>query len=179
MSCCSSLCYRINVASSRPKREFKPKPVITTTLEIGDNQQHNGIAYSSSIKSSGESVTTQLTCLWMFCQIFAWGVSCTMRTVDPSGISICASSSRLFPRFQNRVVKQGSSQQTLTHLKSRCGILLGLWGLWIATEGGRRERERHLQKTVHFLQRQMLTVGVFDHSLEYLQVLIFLHILRA
>ncbi|NWX63315.1 SH3G3 protein, partial [Promerops cafer] len=58
----SKLQNRINVASSRPKREFKPKPVITTTLEIGDNQQHNGIAYSSSIKSSGESVTTELMC---------------------------------------------------------------------------------------------------------------------
>ncbi|NXG53316.1 SH3G3 protein, partial [Psilopogon haemacephalus] len=51
----SKLQNRINIASSRPKREFKPKPVITTTLEIGDNQQHNGIAYSSSIKSSAGS----------------------------------------------------------------------------------------------------------------------------
>ncbi|XP_009978013.1 PREDICTED: endophilin-A3 isoform X3 [Tauraco erythrolophus] len=58
----SKLQNRINVASSRPKREFKPKPVITTTLEIGDNQQHNGIAYSSSIKSSGKSMATELTC---------------------------------------------------------------------------------------------------------------------
>ncbi|XP_053933298.1 endophilin-A3 isoform X6 [Cuculus canorus] len=76
----SKLQNRINVASSRPKREFKPKPVITTTLEIGDNQQHNGIAYSSSIKSSGS-----LYCHW----------------------------------------------------------------------GGRKERERHLKKTVNFLQRQL------------------------
>lgn len=88
--------------------------------------------------------------------------------MDPLGVSICASDSRLFPRFQNSTVKQGSSQQALTHLKFRCGILLGLLGLWIATEGGRRERERHLQKTFIFLQRQMPTVGVFDHSLEYL-----------
>lgn len=100
-----------------------------------------------------------------------------MRTVDPSGISICASDSRSFPRFQSKIVKQGSSQQTITHLKFRCGILFGLLGLWIATEGGRRER--HLKKTVHFLQRQMPTLGVFDHSLEYLQVLVFLHSLRA
>ncbi|XP_025067575.1 endophilin-A3 isoform X3 [Alligator sinensis] len=48
----SKLQNRINVASSQPKRDFRPKPVITTTLEIGDNQQHNGISYSSSIKSS-------------------------------------------------------------------------------------------------------------------------------
>ncbi|KAM9375133.1 endophilin-A3 isoform 1-T1 [Phaethornis superciliosus] len=58
----SKLQNRINVASSRPKREFKPKPVITTTLDVGDNQQHNGIAYSSSIKSSGKSVGTELIC---------------------------------------------------------------------------------------------------------------------
>ncbi|XP_066052496.1 LOW QUALITY PROTEIN: endophilin-A3 [Chamaea fasciata] len=58
----SKLQNRINVASSRPKREFKPKPVITTTLEIGDNQQHNGIAYSSSIKSSGSSVHMDQPC---------------------------------------------------------------------------------------------------------------------
>ncbi|KAM6195864.1 endophilin-A3 isoform 3-T3 [Sarcoramphus papa] len=57
----SKLQNRINVASSRPKREFKPKPVITTTLETGDNQQHNGITYSSSIKSSGKSMATELT----------------------------------------------------------------------------------------------------------------------
>ncbi|XP_059570615.1 endophilin-A3 isoform X4 [Alligator mississippiensis] len=53
----SKLQNRINVASSQPKRDFRPKPVITTTLEIGDNQQHNGISYSSSVKSSAlESV---------------------------------------------------------------------------------------------------------------------------
>ncbi|KAM6409555.1 endophilin-A3 isoform 2-T2 [Rhynochetos jubatus] len=58
----SKLQNRINVASSRPKREFKPKPVITTTLEVGDNQQHNGIAYGSSIKSSGSSVHMDQPC---------------------------------------------------------------------------------------------------------------------
>ncbi|XP_074011823.1 endophilin-A3 isoform X1 [Numenius arquata] len=58
----SKLQNRINIASSRPKREFKPKPVITTTLEIGDNQQHNGIAYSSSIKSSGSSMHMDQPC---------------------------------------------------------------------------------------------------------------------
>uniref|UniRef100_A0A8C3BG15 SH3 domain containing GRB2 like 3, endophilin A3 n=1 Tax=Cairina moschata TaxID=8855 RepID=A0A8C3BG15_CAIMO len=58
----SKLQNRINVASSRPKREFKPKPVITATLEVGDNQQHNGIAYSSSIKSSGSSVHMDQPC---------------------------------------------------------------------------------------------------------------------
>ncbi|NXA33062.1 SH3G3 protein, partial [Eudromia elegans] len=58
----SKLQNRINVASSRPKRELKSKPVITTTLEIGDNQQHNGIAYSSSIKSSGKPVAAKSVC---------------------------------------------------------------------------------------------------------------------
>uniref|UniRef100_A0A8D0G3W6 SH3 domain containing GRB2 like 3, endophilin A3 n=1 Tax=Sphenodon punctatus TaxID=8508 RepID=A0A8D0G3W6_SPHPU len=56
------LCCRINVASSRPRREFTPKPVITTTLEMGDNQQHNGISYSSSIKSSGSSMHMDQPC---------------------------------------------------------------------------------------------------------------------
>ncbi|XP_065703844.2 endophilin-A3 isoform X2 [Patagioenas fasciata] len=58
----SKLQNRINVASSRPKREFKPKPVTTTTLEIGDNQQHNGIAYSSSIKASGSAMHMDQPC---------------------------------------------------------------------------------------------------------------------
>ncbi|KAK2539457.1 Sh3gl3 [Columba livia] len=58
----SKLQNRINVASSRPKREFKPKPVTTTTLEIGDNQQHNGIAYSSSIKPSGSAMHMDQPC---------------------------------------------------------------------------------------------------------------------
>ncbi|KAM9275334.1 endophilin-A3 [Morus bassanus] len=58
----SKLQNRINVASSRPKREFKPKSIITTTLEVGDNQQHNGIAYSSSIKSSGSSMHMDQPC---------------------------------------------------------------------------------------------------------------------
>ncbi|XP_034640581.1 endophilin-A3 [Trachemys scripta elegans] len=58
----STLQNRINGASSRPKREFKPKPVITSTLEISDNQQHNGISYISSIKSSGSSVHMDQPC---------------------------------------------------------------------------------------------------------------------
>ena len=37
-------------------------------------------------------------------------------------------------------MKQGSSQQSLTHLKFRCGILLGLLGS-STSEGGRREGE--------------------------------------
>ncbi|XP_075753249.1 endophilin-A3 isoform X2 [Pelodiscus sinensis] len=48
----STLQNRINGASSRPKHEFKPKPIITSALEVSDNQQHNGISYSSSIKLS-------------------------------------------------------------------------------------------------------------------------------
>ncbi|XP_044837165.1 endophilin-A3 isoform X3 [Mauremys mutica] len=58
----STLQNRINGASSRPKHEFKPKPVITSALEISDNQQHNGISYISSIKSSGSSVHMDQPC---------------------------------------------------------------------------------------------------------------------
>ncbi|XP_015198490.1 endophilin-A3a isoform X2 [Lepisosteus oculatus] len=42
---------RITAASNRPKREFKPKSIMTS-LETIDNQQHNGLSYSSSFKSS-------------------------------------------------------------------------------------------------------------------------------
>ncbi|CAI5792812.1 endophilin-A3 isoform X1 [Podarcis lilfordi] len=51
----SKLQNRINIASSRPRREFKPKPVIRTPLEISNGQQHNGISFSPSIKSTGSS----------------------------------------------------------------------------------------------------------------------------
>ncbi|KAG7468100.1 hypothetical protein MATL_G00139230 [Megalops atlanticus] len=42
---------RITAASNRPKREFKPKSIMTS-LETIDNSQHNGLSYSSSFKSS-------------------------------------------------------------------------------------------------------------------------------
>uniref|UniRef100_A0A4W5P2G2 SH3-domain GRB2-like 3a n=1 Tax=Hucho hucho TaxID=62062 RepID=A0A4W5P2G2_9TELE len=41
---------RISSASSRPKREFKPKSIMSS-IETTDNTQHNG-SYSSSLKSS-------------------------------------------------------------------------------------------------------------------------------
>ncbi|XP_029623955.1 endophilin-A3 isoform X1 [Oncorhynchus kisutch] len=41
---------RISSASSRPKREFKPKSIMSS-IETIDNTQHNG-SYSSSLKSS-------------------------------------------------------------------------------------------------------------------------------
>ncbi|XP_030045481.1 endophilin-A3 isoform X1 [Microcaecilia unicolor] len=50
----SKLQNRINVASNRPRREFKPKSVIST-LDISNNQQHNGLSYSSSLKLSDSS----------------------------------------------------------------------------------------------------------------------------
>ncbi|XP_066491491.1 endophilin-A3 isoform X2 [Tiliqua scincoides] len=58
----SKLQNRINVASSHPRREFKPKPVIRTTLEISNGQQHNGISFRSSIKSSGSSLHMDQPC---------------------------------------------------------------------------------------------------------------------
>ncbi|XP_066557574.1 endophilin-A3a isoform X2 [Amia ocellicauda] len=45
----------ITTASNRPKREFKPKSVMTS-LETIENQQHNGLTYSSSFKSSDVQV---------------------------------------------------------------------------------------------------------------------------
>ncbi|XP_048338161.1 endophilin-A3 isoform X2 [Sphaerodactylus townsendi] len=58
----SKLQNRINVASSRPRQEFKPKPVIMTTLEISDRQQHNGISFSSPLKSTGSSLHMDQPC---------------------------------------------------------------------------------------------------------------------
>ncbi|XP_053127874.1 endophilin-A3 isoform X3 [Hemicordylus capensis] len=49
----SKLQNRINVVSSHPRCEFKPKPVIRSVLEISNGQQHNGISLSSSMKLSG------------------------------------------------------------------------------------------------------------------------------
>ncbi|KAM3828149.1 endophilin-A3 isoform 1-T1 [Vipera latastei] len=58
----SKLQNRINVASSRPKREFKPKPITRTHLEISNGQPHNGISFSPSIKSSGSSCHMDQPC---------------------------------------------------------------------------------------------------------------------
>ncbi|XP_047437270.1 endophilin-A3a isoform X1 [Mugil cephalus] len=41
---------RISTASSRPKREFRPKS-IRSTIDTLDDSQHNGLSYSSSVKS--------------------------------------------------------------------------------------------------------------------------------
>ncbi|KAH0620004.1 hypothetical protein JD844_014495 [Phrynosoma platyrhinos] len=57
----SKLQNRINVASSRPRCEFKPKP-IRTSVELSNNQQHNGISFSPSIKSSGSSLHMDQPC---------------------------------------------------------------------------------------------------------------------
>ncbi|XP_072420885.1 endophilin-A3a isoform X1 [Chiloscyllium punctatum] len=51
----NTLQHRITTASSRPKREFKPKPVVTLSLELCDNQPQNGLSYASSFKSSAKS----------------------------------------------------------------------------------------------------------------------------
>lgn len=128
ISCHSSLCSRINVASSRPKREFKPKPVITTTLETGDNQQHNGIAYSSSIKSSGKPVATELTFWRLFYQIIACCIACTMGMIDSWVICIQVFDSSLFPRSGNGIVKPGFLSTVFYHPNLKCGTLLGFLG---------------------------------------------------
>ncbi|KAL4613293.1 endophilin-A3-like isoform X3 [Arapaima gigas] len=51
----------IATASSRPKREFKPKSVMTS-IETIDNPQHNGLSYSSSVKSSEPEVQMDQPC---------------------------------------------------------------------------------------------------------------------
>ncbi|XP_018619320.1 endophilin-A3a isoform X2 [Scleropages formosus] len=48
---------RIATASNRPKREFKPKSIITM-VETIDNPQHNGLSYSSSVKSTADEFTS-------------------------------------------------------------------------------------------------------------------------
>uniref|UniRef100_A0A3Q2W5Q8 SH3-domain GRB2-like 3a n=1 Tax=Haplochromis burtoni TaxID=8153 RepID=A0A3Q2W5Q8_HAPBU len=53
---------RISSASSRPKRDFKPKS-IRSSIEALDSNQHNGLSYSSSLKSTGTpSVLDQPCC---------------------------------------------------------------------------------------------------------------------
>ncbi|XP_017334111.1 endophilin-A3a isoform X2 [Ictalurus punctatus] len=45
---------RINTASSKPKKEFKPKSIISS-LETINSNQHNGVSYTSSLKSTALS----------------------------------------------------------------------------------------------------------------------------
>uniref|UniRef100_A0A3Q1JT28 Uncharacterized protein n=1 Tax=Anabas testudineus TaxID=64144 RepID=A0A3Q1JT28_ANATE len=52
---------RVSTASSRPKREFKPKS-IRSSIETLDNNQHNGLCYSSSFKSTESEVLDQPCC---------------------------------------------------------------------------------------------------------------------
>ncbi|XP_063337111.1 endophilin-A3a isoform X3 [Pelmatolapia mariae] len=50
---------RISSASSRPKRDFKPKS-IRSSIEALDNNQHNGLSYSSSLKSTDTQISHAL-----------------------------------------------------------------------------------------------------------------------
>lgn len=54
------LFLRISTASGRPKREFKPKS-IRSSIETLDNNQHNGLTHSSSIRSTGTALTHTVT----------------------------------------------------------------------------------------------------------------------
>ncbi|NP_001075160.1 endophilin-A3a [Danio rerio] len=47
----SKLQNRISTASRRPKKEFKPKSIVSS-LESVENTQHNGLSHTSSIKST-------------------------------------------------------------------------------------------------------------------------------
>ncbi|XP_048418956.1 endophilin-A3a isoform X3 [Stegostoma tigrinum] len=58
----NTLQHRINTASSRPKREFKPKPVVAASFEPIDNQQQNGLSYASSFKSSASCTQVDQPC---------------------------------------------------------------------------------------------------------------------
>uniref|UniRef100_A0A673JDG3 Endophilin-A3-like n=1 Tax=Sinocyclocheilus rhinocerous TaxID=307959 RepID=A0A673JDG3_9TELE len=52
----------ISTASSRPKKEFKPK-LIVSSLETVETRQHNGLTHTSSVKSTGiNKKTSQLPC---------------------------------------------------------------------------------------------------------------------
>ncbi|XP_058257149.1 endophilin-A3a isoform X2 [Hemibagrus wyckioides] len=46
---------RINTASSKPKKEFKPKSIMSS-LETINSNQHNGVSYTSSLKSTDTEV---------------------------------------------------------------------------------------------------------------------------
>ncbi|XP_041918005.1 endophilin-A3a isoform X2 [Alosa sapidissima] len=50
----SKIQSRITTASSRPKKEFKPKSIMSS-LESINSTQHNGLSYSSSVKSTAHS----------------------------------------------------------------------------------------------------------------------------
>ncbi|KAM9410739.1 endophilin-A3a [Pholidichthys leucotaenia] len=50
---------RISSASSRPKKEFKSKS-IRSSIEVADNSQHNGLSYSSSIRTTDSQISHTL-----------------------------------------------------------------------------------------------------------------------
>lgn len=53
---------RISTASNRPKKEFKPKSIVSS-LETVENTQHNGLTHTSSVKSTGiDEKTSQRVC---------------------------------------------------------------------------------------------------------------------
>ncbi|XDV18673.1 hypothetical protein PO909_024319 [Leuciscus waleckii] len=47
----SKIQNRISTASSRPKKEFKPKSIVSS-LETVENTQHNGLSHTSSVKTT-------------------------------------------------------------------------------------------------------------------------------
>ncbi|XP_039515863.1 endophilin-A3a isoform X1 [Pimephales promelas] len=47
----SKIQNRISTASNRPKKEFKPKSIMSS-LETFENTQHNGLSHTSSVKST-------------------------------------------------------------------------------------------------------------------------------
>ncbi|XP_056463317.1 endophilin-A3a [Gadus chalcogrammus] len=51
-----NLQQRIATANSRPKRVFKPKPLLST-FDSYDGSQHNGLSYSSSIKTTDNQIS--------------------------------------------------------------------------------------------------------------------------
>ncbi|KAJ3593401.1 hypothetical protein NHX12_005736 [Muraenolepis orangiensis] len=59
---------RIAAAGSRPKREFKPKPVVSNLdgLDGSQRTQHNGLTYSSSLKSTESEVPDQPCCRCLY-----------------------------------------------------------------------------------------------------------------
>ncbi|XP_048118444.1 endophilin-A3a isoform X2 [Alosa alosa] len=57
----SKIQSRITTASNRPKKEFKPKSIMSS-LESINSTQHNGLSYSSSVKSTDTEVHMDQPC---------------------------------------------------------------------------------------------------------------------
>lgn len=70
----------------------------------------------------------ELTFWWLFYQIIACCIACTMGMIDSWVICIQVFDSSLFPRSGNGIVKPGFLSTVFYHLNSKWGTLLGFLG---------------------------------------------------